>query len=119
MMLNERMHEFGILIAIGMKKGRLSTVVILEMILMSIVGTILGIAAAIPIVYYYKTHPIKMSGDWAKTMQRFNIQPVIVPATNASHFILQGYIVLVITLALSVFAVYRIHKIKVIQAINS
>jgi ABC-type lipoprotein release transport system permease subunit len=119
MMLNERMHEFGILIAIGMKKVKLSFIVVLEMIFMSVVAVILGVLVAYPIVYYFKLHPIMMGGDFAKTMQRFNIQPVIVPATNASHFIMQGYIVLIITIALSMFAVYRVNKIKVIQAINS
>ena len=60
MMLNERMHEFGILIAIGMRKSILSRIVVMEMVLMSIVGTLFGIAGAFPIVLYFKLHPIHL-----------------------------------------------------------
>jgi len=119
MMLNERLHEFGILIAIGMKKRILALIVVMEMIMMSIVGVILGITAALPVVYYYNAHPVHPGGSWAHLAESFNIEIVIQPATDFSHFILQGYIVLSIAIILSLFAIYRIHKIKAMEAINS
>ena len=119
MMLNERKHEFGILVAIGMKKYLLSLLVMLELVLMSLVGAVLGIIAAFPLVYFFKLHPIGLRGNVAQMMERFNMQPVIVPSTDPSHFLLQGYIVLIIALVLSLFVPYTIHKLKVIQAINS
>jgi len=119
MMLNERMHEFGILIAIGMKKGILARIVVMEMILMSIVGTILGIAGAFPIVLYYRLHPIHMGGAWAKSAEKFNFSPVIQPSIDFTHFIVQGYAVLSIAIVLSLYAIFKIHRIKAIDAINS
>jgi putative ABC transport system permease protein len=119
MMLNERMHEFGILIAIGMKKGILARIVVMEMILMSIVGTILGIAGAFPIVLYFRLHPIRMGGAWAKTAEKFNFAPVIQPSINPTAFLVQGYAVLSIAIVLSLYAILKIHRIKAIDAINS
>jgi putative ABC transport system permease protein len=119
MMLNERLHEFGILIAIGMKKGLLSGVVVMEMVLMSIVGTLLGIVCIYPVVLYYHIHPINISGNWGKATERYNIEPVIQMSTGISNFILQGYVVLMIAVVLSLYAIFKIHKIKVIEAINS
>ena len=119
MMLNERMHEFGILIAIGMRKGKLAVTVVMEMVLMSIIGTILGIAGAFPIVLYWWYHPIHMSGVMSKEMEQFNIEPIIQPSLDTSNFIVQGYAVLSIAILLSFYAVYKIHKIKAIVAINS
>jgi len=119
MMLNERMHEFGILIAIGMKRGILSLVVVMEMVLMSIVGTILGMAGAFPIVLYFRLHPIHMGGSWAKIAEQFNFEPIIQPSIDISHFLVQGYVVLLIAIGLSLYAIFKIHRIKAIEAINS
>lgn len=119
MMLNERMHEFGILIAIGMKKRILSGIVVLEMIIMSIAGTLLGIAGAYPIVFYFWRHPIHMSGDWARESEQFNFDPVIRPSISITHFVIQGYVVLLMAVVLSLYAIFKIHRIKAIQAINS
>ncbi len=119
MMLNERMHEFGILIAIGMKKGILATIVVMEMILISIMGTILGIAATFPLVLYFRINPLHMGGSWGAVAQQFNFEPIIKPSINISHFIIQGYAVLSISIILSLYAIYKIKKIKAIAAINS
>jgi len=119
MMLNERMHEFGILIAIGMKKRILSGIVVLEMVIISITGTLLGIAGAYPLVLYFWFHPIHMSGDLARESEQFNFAPVIHPSISISHFLVQGYVVLLIAVTLSLYAIFKIHNIKAIKAINS
>jgi len=119
MMLNERLHEFGILIAIGMKKGLLAGVVVIELVLMSVVGIILGAVCIYPVVLYYHIRPIKLTGDMGKSTELYNIEPVIQMSTNISNFIIQGYVVLMIAIVLSLYAIFKIHKIKVIEAINS
>ena len=120
MMLNERLHEFGILIAIGMKKGLLSGVVVIEMVLMSVVGAVLGMVCIYPLVLYYHIHPIKLTGDMGKSTELYNIEPVIQMSTNISNFIIQGYVGAIrIAILLSLYAIFKIHKIKVIEAINS
>ena len=119
MMLNERTHEFGILIAIGMKKKILALIVLLEMLIISLIGTISGMAIAIPIVWYFRMHPILMKGNMAQMAQRFNFEPIIQPSINPSNFLIQGYIVLIMSILLSLFAVYKVLKMNVIQALNS
>jgi ABC-type lipoprotein release transport system permease subunit len=119
MMLNERLHEFGILIAIGMKKRLLAGVVVTEMVLMSVVGVVLGAVCIYPVVVYYHVHPIRLTGDMGKSSELYNIEPVMPMSANLSNFIVQGYVVLMIAVLLSLYAIYKIHKIKVIAAINS
>ena len=119
MMLNERLHEFGILIAIGMKKKLLAGVVVIEMALMSVVGVVLGAVCIYPVVLYYHNHPIRLSGDMGKSTESYNIEPVIQMSVHISHFIIQGYVVLMIAIVLSLYAIFKIYKIKVIEAINS
>jgi len=119
MMLNERLHEFGILVAIGMKKRLLAWVVVIEMVLMSVTGVVLGSVCIYPVVLYYHVHPIRLTGDMGKSSELYNIEPVMPMSTNLSNFVVQGYVVLTIAVVLSLYAVIKIHKIKVIAAINS
>jgi putative ABC transport system permease protein len=119
MMLNERLHEFGILIAIGMKKSLLAAVVVIEMVLMSVVGVVLGSVCIYPVVLYYHVHPIRLTGDMGKSTELYNIEPVMQFSTNLSNFIVQGYVVLLIAVLLSLYAIFKIFKLKAIAAINS
>lgn len=119
MMLNERLHEFGILIAIGMKKNLLAAVIVIEMVLMSVVGVVLGSVCIYPVVLYYHVHPIRLTGDMGKSSELYNIEPVMPFSTSLSNFIVQGYVVLLIAVLLSLYAIFKIHKIKAIVAINS
>jgi len=119
MMLNERMHEFGILIAIGMKKKILSFIVFIEIILMAGVGTLTGLAAAFPLIFYFNRHPIVFTGSLGKAYERFGIEPVLPTSLAISNFTSQAYIVFAIAVVLSVYPFYKINRIKVIKAINS
>ncbi len=119
MMLNERLHEFGILIAIGMKKSLLSGVVVIEMVLMSVVGVVLGSVCIYPVVLHYHNHPIRLTGDMGKSSELYNIEPVMPFSINPSNFIVQAYVVLIIAVLLSLYAIFKIYKIRVIAAINS
>jgi putative ABC transport system permease protein len=119
MMLAERMHEFGILIAIGMKKAILSRIVVLEMVILSFVGTLFGIIVSFPLVLYFRLNPIHMGGTWGAEAERFNFEPIIQPSIAISHFIIQGYIVLFVSIIISLYAVIKIFNIHVIAAINS
>jgi len=49
----------------------------------------------------------------------YNIEPVIQMSTHISNFIIQGYVVLIIAFVLSLYAIFKIRKMKVIEAINS
>lgn len=118
MMLNERMHEFGILIAIGMKKRILSFIVFIEVILISGLGTLLGMMSAFPIVFYFKIHPIQFTGELARAYESYGMEPIIPSSTDISNFTTQAYIVFLIAIILSLYPFYKIHKIKVIDAIN-
>ncbi len=60
-----------------------------------------------------------MSGTLSKEMEEFNFEPIIQPSTDISNFIIQGYAVISIAIILSLYAIFKIHKIKAIEAINS
>jgi len=108
MMMVERSFELGMLMAIGMKKSKMIFLLVCEAVLTVMGGCLIGITLSIPIVYYFKVNPIRLSGELAETYERFGFEAVLPASTEAEHFILQGFIVLCIGLALSVYPVWKV-----------
>ena len=68
MMVSERKRELGVMIAIGMQRARLATILFFETFFIGIIGASAGILVSIPITYWYHLNPIPLTGDSAKTM---------------------------------------------------
>jgi putative ABC transport system permease protein len=118
MMMVERKFEMGMLVAIGMKKVKLMILLMMESVLTVLAGCLLGIGASIPLVYYFNRHPIKIGGDTAETYQRFGFEPIFPTSTDASNFIRQGIIVLVIGLILSLYPMYKAMRLNPVAAMK-
>src|SRR4030043_293715 len=71
MMTTERRREFGVMVAIGMKKARLGLILTIEMIMLVIIGIISGIAGSIPLIYYLTANPLVFTGDLAKIWETY------------------------------------------------
>ncbi|HDY86937.1 hypothetical protein LCGC14_1607470 [marine sediment metagenome] len=119
MMTMERRHEFGVLIAIGMKRLKLSMVMILEALMLSIVGALTGAVASIPIVYYFSVNPIRFTGDMAEAYERFGIEPIMPFKLDLAIMLSQGEVVLVIVMILVMYPFSKILRLNEIEAIGS
>lgn len=118
MMMAERRYELAMLIAIGMKKYKLSILLLIESIMTVVLGCVIGIAVSIPVVYYYYIHPIRLSGEAAKTYEDFGFEAVFPTSIHSDHFINQAIVVLVIGLILSLYPIYHIIKLNIANAMR-
>jgi len=119
MMTRERMHEFGILVAVGMKKHLLAVVVMIESFLIAFIATLAGMVGALPIILWFKKHPLRLSGELQKIYDRYGMEAII-PFSDKPHvFTEQAAIVFVIAVILSFYAAQRILKFNAIDAIRS
>ena len=112
MMVNERKHEFGILIAIGMKNYKLSVIVFIETIFIAILGVISGAIGSIPIVCYFNQNPIQITGDVAKVYEDFGFEPIMPFSSDPSLFMEQAYTVLILASILALHPVIKIIRIN-------
>ena len=118
MMMAERRFEFGMLVAIGLKKIKLAILLLLESVFTVLLGCIFGILASIPIIYYLNVHPLKLGGEVAKAYERFGFEAIFPTSLNSEHFVNQGLIVLVIGLILSLYPVYQVIKMNPIESMK-
>lgn len=118
MMTIERTREFGLLIALGMKRSKLIFVSTIETILVSMMGAIAGMIGAFPIILYYHFNPIQLSGDLAKAMLAWGLEPIMPVMLDVSIFTAQTAAVFVIALITSIYPLFFLRKIKPVSAMQ-
>ena len=119
MMIAERRREFGVMLALGMKKKQLSIIITLEMLIMGLIAFVAGLIVASPIIYYGQEHPVTLHGPVAESLTKYNMEPVL-PFLGFDFYILsQLVVVTVIVSAVLVYALIKIGKLKTIEAIRN
>lgn len=121
MMTKEREYEFGVLVAIGMRRSKLFSVIWLETVFVGFIGSILGILISIPINYYYYANPIDMSlmGEEAvAAYEKFGIDPVLPFAFEFSIFFWQAFTIFVVTSILALYPLWKIKNLYPVEAMR-
>jgi ABC-type lipoprotein release transport system permease subunit len=112
MMTAERRFELGMLIAIGMKRGLLAKMLLIETAYISLLGVALGSLISLPAVLWLQSHPIRFTGQMAEVYQRFGFEAVLPATLNASIFLWQAIIVLILALVAGLYPALYVRKIN-------
>ena len=118
MMTFERSREFGILIAIGMKKRYLAVILLLESLMISLIGCLAGVVAGILLVQWFTKYPVHFSGELQEIYENYGIEPIIYFSSDEKIFIAQTLIVLTLSTILAFYPCFKVMKLKPIEAIN-
>ena len=116
MMTAERRREFGVLVAIGMQKSKLAAVITLEMMFMGLLGIAAGIIAALPVIFYGYSHPIRFHGEMAKMYEDYGMEAVMPFLLPDMYIVWQAVTVAIIVM---VALIYPLRKITKMQVVNS
>jgi len=119
MMLAERQREFGMLVALGMKKLQLARMVLFESVFITLTGCLFGILVSIPLVWWLKEHPIRITGEMAEVYEKFGFEAVFPASFVPSIFWNQALAVLVIGLLLSLYPVVKVLFLKPVEAMRA
>jgi len=118
MMTKEREYEFGVLISIGMRRMKLAFVVWLEVLMLGLLGALAGILVSIPIVGYFHRNPLRFSGEYAQSMEKFGFEPIFPTEFNVRIFAMQAVIVVLITSVLALYPLWKMKRLKPVEAMR-
>jgi ABC-type lipoprotein release transport system permease subunit len=118
MMTAERTREFGILISIGLKKGKLALISFLESLFLTFIGVAAGVIISIPILYYFKQNPIELTGEMAEMMLSYGLDPILPFRFAANIFVDQFLTVFVIALISVSYPILFIRRLKPVEAMR-
>lgn len=118
MLTAERLPEFGILISIGMSRGKIALITFLETVFLAIIGILAGWALTLPITHYFHAHPIKLSGQMDAAMQQYGMEPIIPASIDWSIPLWHSLSVLIVTMILSLYAIWKIYTLNPLTAMK-
>ena len=119
MLTSERKREFGVLVAIGMQKKKLSSVMTLEMLLIGLLGLLAGVVVASIIILYGVNHPVIFKGETAKMFEEYGMEPKMAFWTIDTYYISQILIVLAMVLLAIGYPLRKIFTMKVVNALRA
>lgn len=117
MAILERTYEFGVMMAIGTRPGRLTRLVLAESAGMTLVGVMVGIVAGCLITGYFMIHGIHLGGV-ADISRQFGIPDTLYPRLTLVSVTAGPLAVLTITLLAALYPALKIGKMKPVQAMR-
>jgi ABC-type lipoprotein release transport system permease subunit len=117
-MMLERLKEFAMLISIGMKRYQLAIVCFFETLFMSFIGVIVGTVLTYPILLYFNINPIPLKGEMAELIEEYGFEAVMPTSVTPDIFINQIIIVFLLALIIGLFPVYKVFRLKVVDAVK-
>ncbi len=119
MMTAERTKEFGVMVAVGMQKRYLATIILFETIFLGMIGAVVGAIFSSIMVYFLYDSPIKVPGEMGDIFEQFGIEPVFAFSTDISIILNQFIIVLVLLAMAVVYPMIKISSFKIIDSLRS
>ncbi len=118
MMTAERRYELGVMLSIGTSRARLMGMLILEMSFITFIGTAMGILLSLPILVWFHLNPLRFSGEMAEAIIEYGMEPFIRFSLDPVIPFIQGFIILVVTLIISIQPVLHVRHLNAIRAMR-
>jgi ABC-type lipoprotein release transport system permease subunit len=117
MSMLERIHEFGVMLALGCSRFSLAGMVLLESIILGSCGVLMGTALGLSLVAWFHRIGIDLSGQM-DTIQRFYVNPVVHTEINTDHLLYTVSLVLLASLLAAIVPALRAARLEPVDAIH-
>jgi ABC-type lipoprotein release transport system permease subunit len=114
----ERTKEFGVMMAIGTTPGRLTKLLLLESITMTVIGIVVGIIAGCLVTWYFQVHGIAISG-MSEVLRQFGIPERMYPQLSFLSVTIGPTLVLFITSLTALYPALRVRRLRPVEALAS
>jgi ABC-type lipoprotein release transport system permease subunit len=118
MSIQERLREFGIMIAIGTRSRDLLKMIAYEIALLIIPGVLIGMMLGAATASYYHHNPIELTGGLGDVYRMMGIVPVIRPIVEFGELGLTAIALIVPAFLVSLFSAKRVMRLDPVQVIN-
>ena len=114
----ERTREFGIIMALGLRPGRLGRLVLLESAFMGAMGAVAGIVLGGLITLYFSINGLTYPGLEEMAAQ-FNLPGRMYPAVTVPSLVLGPLVVFLFTLVATIYPALRLNALRPVEAMRA
>ena len=116
MAIFERKKEFGVLMALGSKPGRLSRMILAECGFMTGLGIALGIILGMAVTLYFQSHGIAFA-DASEMLRQYGLPEKMYPELSILSVMAGAGVVLIITSFAVIYPALRVRRLRPVEAI--
>ena len=114
----DRVRDFGILLAVGMYRTRLFTMIILESLFLSFSGGIIGVIIGWAVTQYFKTHGIDLS-TLSEGLSSYGIPSILYPYIKASLYVSLTVMMVLTSIIAALYPALKAIRLKPVEAIRT
>lgn len=118
MSVMERIREFGILMAIGMKRKRIFLMIIIETLALSLIGALIGMIFASVLISYFGKIGINLSA-FAEGLSAWSLSPVLQPVLPFIFYITITIMVIITAILSAIYPAIKAIKLIPAKAIRT
>ncbi len=114
----ERTHEFGIVMALGLKPGRLGRLVLLETAIMGSLGLLFGALFGGLLTSWFTINGFSVPG-MEEMAAKFNLPGRIFPQVSAMTLFIGPAVVFLFTMLAAIYPAQRMHRLQPVEALRT
>ena len=114
----ERTREFGIVMALGFRPGRLGRLVLLESALMGAIGAAVGILLGGLLTLYFSSNGFTYPG-LEEMASQFNLPGRMYPAVTVPSLVLGPLVVFLFSLLATIYPALRLNALRPVEAMRA
>lgn len=113
----ERMKELGMLMAVGMNKGKVFLMVVLETILISTIGAPLGMGLGYLTILLLNRTGIDLS-TWSNALEEYGMSSLIRPTLDGYAYWFVAFAVIITAVLAAIYPAFKAIKLKPVDALR-
>lgn len=114
----ERVRELGVVMALGMKGGRIFAMIVLETIILTIIGGALGVAITLPTIAILEKTGLDLSVV-SEGLEAFGLGAIIYPTLPAIEYVKMTILVAATALIASIYPGIKAVRMNPVEAIRT
>ena len=116
MSILERVRELGILMAVGMKKARVFSMIVMESAMVSLIGGAVGLILSFAMVRILNIYGIRVPGG--EGLEDFGYASVIYPEIDTVFYFQSGMVVIIFAILASIYPAWKAIRLQPAEAVR-